>query len=141
MNPRPTARASFSAACEALTLQKAGLLRGSSGCVETVSQPAANESQLPVHGCLRCGQEFRCLFRSEPQEEAELDHFALARVQLLQLFQHAVQVDHLRRPGIDPCEIGMKLDGEAAVALLPSLGARMVHQDAAHQPRREAVEM
>jgi hypothetical protein len=109
--------------------------------LKAITQPSANESQFTIHGSLRRIQQFGCLFCREPEKEAKLYHPALARVELLQFFKDAIEVDHLRGPGVDPGHIRMEGYGNSAIPFLPALGAGVIDQNAAHEARRKAVEV
>ena len=73
-----------------------------SGSVQAVIEPAAYEAEIAVYGGLRGVEELGGFFGGEAEEETELDHSAFFWIDLFELFEDAVEVDHLGIAGVDP---------------------------------------
>ena len=86
-------------------------------------------------------QKFGGLLRGEAKEEAQFDHAALFGIDPFQFLEDAIQINHLGVASVDPCEFLMQRDEHTSVALLASLGARVIDEHSPHQARGEAVEV
>jgi hypothetical protein len=120
---------------------KQGKSESSLGRAEAIIEPAAHEAELPINSGLGGIQQLGGLFRRKSKEETKLDHPAFTLVQLLQFLQDAIQVHHLRWASVDPRKVSVQRDRNTAIALLSPFRTSVIHQNAAHQARGEAVKM
>lgn len=101
--------------------------------VKAIIQPAAYELQFAVDAGFGGAEQIGGFFGGESEEKTQLHHAALARIQLLEFGENAIEVDDFRLFGVHPGKLFIQRDRNAAVALPPSLRARVIHQNAAHQ--------
>jgi len=112
-----------------------------SGGVEAVVEPASDEAQVAVDGGLGGVEEFGGFFGGKAEEETQLDHAAFLGVDFFELFEDAIEVNHFGVAGVDPGELFVEGDGDAAIAFLTTFGAGVVDEYAAHEAGREGVEV
>jgi hypothetical protein len=102
-------------------------------------QPRFGHALFATHRRDRNPQGLRGFFHAEAAEEAQLDHFALARVDLGQGFERIVQRFQIAPArGGEAHHLIQRDVGDTAAAFRAAPLARVIHQDLPHQLRRHA---
>jgi hypothetical protein len=97
--------------------------------MEAFVEPAANKFQFAIDSSFGKAQQLRGLLGGKPEKETELNHAAFAGIDLVELAQHAIQIDHFDLPGIDPGQLFVEGNRNAAVSFLSSFAASVINQD------------
>ena len=110
--------------------------------IQSTTQPGLRDLPIPFHCSLRDLQDGRNGCGRQSAIETQLDDSGPARMGVLQILEHDLEIDHIQTMGLKRKQAFIEHDMPAAPAMFDGLFAPgVIDDDRAHRLRREREEL